>query len=416
MAIAPTGDIFKSLEFDGESSKSYGVYITGEAVYNAPEKDVEMISIPGRNGSFALDKGRFENIEVTYPAGIFASNEGDFATAVSDFRNYLCSKKGYCRLTDDYNPDEFRMAIYKSGLEVTPAQLKAGEFEITFDCKPQRYLMSGESPIDITTGDTVLNPTLFEASPTIEVEGYGSIALGNFSIDIQDVDLGNITLVSEKKSTGTSMSRAFPGVLVESGNPEYVDKVEATAVFHSSKILKAAEITSSSGYTNITTDVSVDGLDGYLQLTMNELSYATATASKNCSVTVTFTADDDTTATVTFSLYAVYTRGAAPNFDSYQVSVTQSNSSGFVNVALNSDIVLSYSDVIAVSTASALGTPTYIDCDLGEAYRKINGRTYSLNPYIDLGSQLPKLAVGNTTITYDNTITQLTVIPRWWKV
>ena len=82
MAIAPTGDIFKTLEFDGESSKSYGVYITGEAVYNAPEKDVEMISIPGRNGSFALDKGRFENIEVTYPAGIFATNEFDFATAV----------------------------------------------------------------------------------------------------------------------------------------------------------------------------------------------------------------------------------------------------------------------------------------------------------------------------------------------
>ena len=416
MAITPTGDIFKTLEFDGESSKSYGVYITGEAVYNAPEKDVEMISIPGRNGSFALDKGRFENIEVTYPAGIFATNEFDFATAVADFRNYLCSKKGYCRLTDDYNLDEFRMAIYKSGLEVTPTQLKVGEFEITFECKPQRYMMSGESPIDITSGETILNPTLFEASPMLEVTGYGTIDFGNYSIELQDADLGTITLISAKKSIGTSLSRAFPAALVESSNPEYVDKVEATAVFHSSKILKSAEITSSSGYVNISAEVSASGLDGYLQLRMNDLSYATATASKNCSVTITFTAEDDTTATVTFSLYAVYTRGAAPNFDSYQVSVTQSNSSGFVNVALNSDIVLSYSDVIAVSTASALGTPTYIDCDLGEAYRKINGRTYSLNPYIDLGSQLPKLAVGNTTITYDNTITQLTVIPRWWKV
>ena len=79
-------------------------------------------------------------LSITYPAGIFATNEIDFASAVTDFRNYLCSKKGYCRLTDDYNPDEFRQAIYKSGLEVSPAQLKAGEFEIIFDCKPQRYL------------------------------------------------------------------------------------------------------------------------------------------------------------------------------------------------------------------------------------------------------------------------------------
>ena len=72
MAIAPTGTIYKALEYDGVSSRTYGVYITGEAVYNAPERDVEMITIPGRNGAFALDNGRFENIEVTYRAGIYA--------------------------------------------------------------------------------------------------------------------------------------------------------------------------------------------------------------------------------------------------------------------------------------------------------------------------------------------------------
>ena len=77
MAVAPTGAIYKTLTFDGVSSRTYGVYITGEAVYNAPKRSVEMIEIPGRNGSFAFDKGRFENIEVTYPAGIFADNEAD---------------------------------------------------------------------------------------------------------------------------------------------------------------------------------------------------------------------------------------------------------------------------------------------------------------------------------------------------
>ena len=99
-----------------------------------------MITIPGRNGSFALDNGRFQNIEVSYPAGIYADTEADFRQAISDFRNFLCSRVGYVRLTDEYNPDEYRMAVYKSGLEVDPAMLKAGEFTITFDCKPQRWL------------------------------------------------------------------------------------------------------------------------------------------------------------------------------------------------------------------------------------------------------------------------------------
>lgn len=181
MAITQTGAMYKSLSFDNTSSRNYGVYITGEAVYNAPERAVEMISIPGRNGAFALDQGRFENIEVSYPAGIFADNEADFAQAVSDFRNFVCSRKGYCRLTDEYNPNEYRMAVYKSGLEVDPAQLRAGEFNITFDCKPQRWLTEGETPVDIGTwGDTET-----ETGDIVEVDNPdGILAIKDLQADI----------------------------------------------------------------------------------------------------------------------------------------------------------------------------------------------------------------------------------------
>ena len=68
------------------------------------------------------------------------------------------------------------------------------------------------------------------------------------------------------------------------------------------------------------------------------------------------------------------------------------------------------------STKSVLGDPTYIDCDLGEAYKLEGGVPVSLNAYIDLGSQLPALAVGENEITFDNTVTDLKVVPRWWKV
>ena len=184
MAIKQTGAMYKTLTFDGESSRTYGVYITGEAVYNAPEREVEMISIPGRSGQLALDKGRFENIEVTYPAGIFADNEEDFAEAISNFRNFLCSRNGYVRLQDDYNPNEYRLAIYKSGLEVKDAFHRAGEFDIVFDCKPQRYLTSGETAIEVDSGDVITNPTLFDASPLLEVEGDGTVGFNGYSIEL----------------------------------------------------------------------------------------------------------------------------------------------------------------------------------------------------------------------------------------
>lgn len=159
MGINPTMSNFKSLTFDGKTSREYGVYITGEGVFNAPEKDVELVTIPGRNGDYALDHGRFSNIQVTYPASIAANNETDFRTAVSDFRNWLCSRKGYCVLSDEYNPSEYRLAVYKSGLEVTHDMLIAGEFNIVFDCKPQRFLTSGDTPVTLSTAITPTTAT-----------------------------------------------------------------------------------------------------------------------------------------------------------------------------------------------------------------------------------------------------------------
>ena len=53
------GRLFKSFIFDGKKSKDFGVYISGNAVYDAPEKDVELIEIPGRDGELIIDNGRY---------------------------------------------------------------------------------------------------------------------------------------------------------------------------------------------------------------------------------------------------------------------------------------------------------------------------------------------------------------------
>lgn len=176
--------IYKSFTFDSVTSSNYGVYITGEAVFNAPARVVEMIDVPGRNGAIAIDRGRFENIEVTYPAGMFDDNASGFQTRITNFRNVLLSRYSYKRLTDEYNPNEFRMGLYKSGLEVSPAQLRAGQFNITFECKPQRWLTSGETVQTFSSNSSINNPTLFEARPLLEVKGYGTLTLGTSVLTI----------------------------------------------------------------------------------------------------------------------------------------------------------------------------------------------------------------------------------------
>lgn len=182
--------IFKALTFDGVNSLDYGIYITGEAVYNAPERAVEMVNIPGKNGALALDQGRFENIEITYHAGCFADSQADFADKVTKFRNALASRYTYKRLTDEYHPDEYRLGLYKSGLEVDAVRYgTAGEFNIVFDCKPQRFLVDGDRVISPTEWSDVQTVT----GELVTIESDGSLAVKSLEVSLEPIQAGSGT-------------------------------------------------------------------------------------------------------------------------------------------------------------------------------------------------------------------------------
>ena len=434
MAIAPTGAIYKALKFDNVSSRTYGVYITGEAVYNAPERDVEMITIPGRNGSFALDNGRFQNIEVSYPAGIFAETEADFRQAISDFRNFLCSRNGYVRLQDEYNPDEYRMAVYKSGLEVDPAMLKAGEFTITFDCKPQRWLTSGETEVTIaSSGDTITNPTLFESSPLLEVEGYGDIGIGGETITIQNEVVGHVDLPGIP-------AKQYNVVGGDSGKTYNHIYTFDSSVFNAGDVISIAEIdliativekdtgNANFDYTHIVHESSTT----FSFFTLSGLPY-TYTGSASIGwyfQDMTFVVGTSKTYYVTTTYDVLYTRGLSTErftitgkvlydgADTITLRITlPADGTHYKSMYWNiNEYNTKRNDISGESTKSILGNPLYIDLDLGEAWNEDSGTPISVNNAVSIPATLPTLASGTNEITYDNTITNLKIIPRWWKV
>lgn len=423
MAVTQTGAMYKSLTFDNKTSREFGVYITGEAVYNAPERDVEMITIPGRNGSFALDNGRFQNIEVSYPAGIFAETESDFAQAVSDFRNFLCSKKGYCRLTDEYNPSEYRMAVYKSGLEVDPAQLRAGEFTITFECKPQRWLTSGETATAVASGGTVTNPTLFESSPLLEVVGYGDITVNSSDITIENTTYGEVLLankaVRENMPSYDTISPLSTNNLALMNNGDTISVMSGSMIILTFTTKRSTDndhvvsITASktSGDLTGTVSPSMDFRTGRIAISLDGFNYAKGTSSSH---------------TMTLSVSVTYLwNGTSQTWsDSVVLSIDYNTSTikYFTNPAIIPDELIkainlkSYiAEVYGYSTKNITDT-IYMDLDIGEAYIFKNDIVSSVNNIVSFPADLPKLLPGSNTITYDNTFTSFDVVPRWWKV
>ena len=174
------------LTFDGVSTKDFGVYINGAQTYDAPARSREVISVPGRNGDLIIDNGRYENTEVTYHAFIYR----DFEVNVEGFRNLLLSRTSYKRLEDTYHPQEFRLGIYNGNFSADVVEwLEAGEFDLTFNCKPQRFLKSGEDAITFTSDGSLLNETMQTAKPLLRVYGTGTFSIGGATMTISSANV-----------------------------------------------------------------------------------------------------------------------------------------------------------------------------------------------------------------------------------
>lgn len=413
MGVISTGAIFKTLTFDGRSSSEFNVYITGEGVFNAPERAVEMISIPGRNGAFALDYGRFENIEVTYNCGIAGDDDADFASAISDFRNWLCSRNGYVRLSDDYNAGEYRMAIYKSGLEVTAENLKAGEFPVVFECKPQRFLTSGETAVAVTSGDTITNPTLFDSRPMVEVTGYGNINLGIDTIEIHNEPIGDITIHNtEYWESGATRTITVDTQFANVGDAITVKSIyfDYSAYYSATWRIAAGDITSINSSISGTgaTRIYLFGNEAYIETDLSPQSFVYGTAGSG-TVTASLSVVTTNYGTITGGMTVTLAYDGANTFTlSRNVTLPPHITSKSPGLLLET--------ITLTSSQPLLGNPLYIDLDIGEAYKIEGGSTVSVNNGVVMPAELPTLTPGTNVITYDNTITGLDIVPRWFKI
>lgn len=172
--------------FDGESSLDYGVYIGGQNTYNAPERDVTKVSIPGRNGDLIQDNGRFLNVQVPYTIVVM----DEFRDKTDAIKAWLLSKTGYCKLADTYHPGTYRLARVTGGIDFETSAFNAtGKTQVIFDCKPERFLDSGDEIInvgvwgqtEVGTGDIVtftaqentrIKRTSVSITPAQDLHGY----------------------------------------------------------------------------------------------------------------------------------------------------------------------------------------------------------------------------------------------------
>lgn len=169
------------LIFDDIDLSTYGLYVTDAGIYTAPEPDVSLYDIPGRDGSLVVWNGRYRNVTVRYPCVISGV---DFDTNFQHIRDVLLTRPYYCELKDGFITDRYRMGLYRSGL--APSDLKtwrnAGVLVLEFDCKPQWFLNSGKTITTFSSAGTLVNPTPYNAKPLLKITGNGTTTVNGVEI------------------------------------------------------------------------------------------------------------------------------------------------------------------------------------------------------------------------------------------
>ena len=415
-----------SITFGNINSADYGIYISGEGVFDAPKRAVEMISIPGRNGALALDQGYYENITVTYPAFNYEPDMDDFRDRLSAFRNALASQTGYQRLSDTFHPNEYRMAVFDEGLDINPIKYNtASQFDIKFDCKPQRFLTSGETETTVASGTDITNPTQYESSPLLKVSGRGDFTVNGYPVKIIGGTFGDTVVAYANSLMGEyeSVTGIYQSELeIEPISYNEGDNMKTASVGFTA----SCKIEPTSGYTVTKVTSSASGVhinfaptsDGGGKMTLrcsaNVGAWATGESASvlNNDINLVIHYNNGTTTTEAFKLSVSarwYTLG------SYEAEILLFYVRGTTHITVNS-AEFSYSDIIAESSKIAYGAPTYIDCETGEAYMINTNGIVSLNRYVVLGSDLPVLSPGANRVTFSSPITQVKIVPRWWKL
>lgn len=132
------------LTFNGENLMNYGLYCNGHDTYKGSTLSVEKYAVSGKNGDLIISNDRYSNVTVSYKCFVVENMKLN----VRELRRIL-KQDNYYVLEDTYNPDEFRLGRYIGEFDPEIKERhEAAEFILEFDCRPERFLKSGENWMD----------------------------------------------------------------------------------------------------------------------------------------------------------------------------------------------------------------------------------------------------------------------------
>ena len=163
-------------------------YVASAPKIVKPARKMNVVKIAGTNREFVEMEYAWETYDQTYTLFVGDGTEDCTEEALINIAKVLY-KDGWQTLVDDYDDEHYRLAYYQGGLDAENRYTRLAKFDVTFRCRPERFLNSGDTPVSCPSGEAITNPTTYNAKPLIKITGSGSgtLTVGETTMSFTDI-------------------------------------------------------------------------------------------------------------------------------------------------------------------------------------------------------------------------------------
>ena len=171
--------------WNGISSKEYGIGITKAPIRSLPERKVDTIEVPYRDGSLLVDTEAYKPFTVDFDCIIVGNFEPQHLRKI---KRWLSEPSGSLLISDELDIQlEARMI---SKIDFTELVDNTGSFLVTFECQPYGIYRQGLFADEVAGTTEIINETDLDSKPYIKLYGSGTI---NFTLNGKLTTFSNVT-------------------------------------------------------------------------------------------------------------------------------------------------------------------------------------------------------------------------------
>ena len=162
-----------------DSFTDYGILVEKRPPIPKPQRAIDYIEVPGRNGSLKVDDETYKDIIIPNQCSFGDDNVAYKADLV---KAWLDSGEGPLILCNQ--PDKYYVAHVSDPVDISQEFKIFGKFLVNFRCQPFKYAVDNDV-ITLTESGIVTNSGSISSEPIIVVTGTGDITLTINEVDIQ---------------------------------------------------------------------------------------------------------------------------------------------------------------------------------------------------------------------------------------